>query len=42
MLFDLFDEGGKYIDNFWVNVNGTVIATYEDGNINIVKYKVVP
>jgi hypothetical protein len=51
MLFDLFDEGGKYIDSFWMNVNGTVIATYEDfffvreqnedGNINIVKYLVV-
>jgi len=51
MLFDLFNKEGKYIDSFWVNVNGTVIATYEDfffvreqnedGNISIVKYKVV-
>ena len=47
MLFDLFDKEGIYIDSFWVNVNGTVIATHEDfffvreqdeeGNISIVK-----
>ena len=51
MLFDLFDREGKYIDSFWVNLNGTVIATYEDfffvreededGSFNIVKYRVV-
>lgn len=51
MLFDLFDKQGKYIDSFWVNVSGTVIATYEDflfvreqnedGNFDIVKYLVV-
>jgi hypothetical protein len=51
MFFDLFDMEGKYIDSFWVNVSGTVIATYKDffyvreqdeeGNISIVKYLVV-
>ncbi len=51
MLFDFFDKEGRYIDCFWVNLNGTVIATYgdfffvreqnEDGNISIVKYRVI-
>ncbi|MFQ6003261.1 MAG: hypothetical protein ACE5KJ_05890 [Candidatus Zixiibacteriota bacterium] len=51
MLFDLFDNEGKYLDSFWVNLNGTVIATYEsfffvreqddEGSFNIIKYRVV-
>ncbi len=51
MMFDFFDKEGRYIDCFWVNVNGTVIATEEnflfvreqdeEGNISIVKYKVL-
>ncbi len=51
MLFDFFDKEGIYIDCFWVNVNGTVIATSgdfffvreqdEEGNISIIKYRVI-
>ena len=51
ILFDLFDDEGTYIDSFWVNVSGILIATHEDfffiveqdeeGNLCIVKYRVI-
>lgn len=50
-LFDVFNQEGKYIDCFWLNVSGSLVATHgdylfireekEEGMINIVKYKVL-
>lgn len=49
-LFDVFNEGGQYIDNFYLNLKGTLIAVHgdsifvletdEDENFQIVKYEV--
>ena len=50
MLFDLFDKKGTYLDSFWLNVRGTLIATHknflffreynEEGTVDVVKYHV--
>jgi len=50
MLFDLFDKKGTYLDSFWLNVRGTLIATNknslffreynEEGTVDVVKYHV--
>jgi len=50
-LYDVFDKDGKYIDNFYLNLEGSHIGTHEnfifmreqdkEGNINIVKYRVI-
>ncbi len=50
-LFDVFNIAGQYIDSFWLDVGGSLITTYEncllvreqdeDGNISIVKYRVL-
>jgi hypothetical protein len=50
MLFDLFDKKGIFLDSFWLNVRGTLIATYknslffreynEEGTVDVVKYHV--
>jgi len=50
MLFDLFDKKGTYLDSFWLNVRGTLIATHknylffreynEEGTVDVVKYQV--
>jgi hypothetical protein len=50
-LFDVFNREGLYIDSFWLGVSGSLINIHgdhlfvreqnEDGNISIVKYKVL-
>lgn len=50
MLFDLFDKEGTYLDSFWLNVRGMLIATHknflffreynEEGTVDVVKYHV--
>lgn len=50
-LYDVFNREGQYIDSFWLNVGGSLVTTYgdylyvreqdEDGNISIVKYRVL-
>jgi hypothetical protein len=50
-LFDVFNRAGQYIDKFWLDVGGSLINTHgdnlfireqnEDGNVSIVKYKVM-
>jgi hypothetical protein len=49
-LFDVFDNEGNYVDNFYLNADGSLVATHEDyifvretdedGMISIVKYKI--
>ena len=49
-LFDVFNDGGQYIDNFYINLKGSLIAVHEDSifvietdedeNLQIVKYKI--
>jgi len=49
-LFDIFDKRGNYIDNFYLDVNGSLMAVYgnslfvrqsdEEGLISIVKFKI--
>ena len=49
-LFDVFNEEGQYVDNFYLNLKGTLIAVHgdsifvletdEDENLQIVKYKI--
>jgi hypothetical protein len=51
VLFDVFDPDGKYIDCFFMNIRGTILATHnnhifvretdEEGMISIVKYRVL-
>ncbi len=50
-LIDVFDSEGKYIDNFYLEINGSLLAAHgknifvlepdEDENLQIVKYGVV-
>jgi hypothetical protein len=50
-LIDVFDSDGKYIDNFYLNLNGSLIVAQgdyifavesdEDENLQIVKYKII-
>jgi hypothetical protein len=50
-LFDVYNREGQYIDSFWLDVGGSLINIHgkylfvreqnEDGNISIVKYKVL-
>ena len=49
-MFDVFNDEGQYIDNFYLNLKGSLIAVHEDSifvletdedeNFQIVKYKV--
>jgi len=51
MLIDVFNKEGKYVDNFYLNLEGSLMATHgdfifvkeadEDENIQIVKYKII-
>lgn len=51
VLFDVFSREGKYIDNFYLNLEGELMAAQgdyifvsekdEDENIQIVKYKII-
>ncbi len=51
ILFDVFNSKGQYLDNFYLNLNGSLVGIHddslfvteedEDGNMNIVKYKIV-
>ena len=51
VLIDVFSREGKYIDNFYLNLNGELMAAQgdyifvsekdEDENIQIVKYKII-
>ncbi len=50
-MFDVFDIDGKFIDNFFINIKGSFIATHRDSIfvrekdenelLSIVKYKVL-
>jgi len=50
-LFDVFNKEGKYVDNFYLKLDGTLMTTHgdfifvlekdEDENLQIVKYKIV-
>lgn len=50
-LFDVFNKEGKYVDNFYFKLNGTLMTTHgdfifvlekdEDKNFQIVKYKII-
>ena len=50
-MFDVFNDEGQYVDNFYLNIKGSLLTTYEDfifvqetdedGNMSIVKYKVI-
>ena len=50
-LFDVFNKEGKYVDNFYLKLNGTLMTTHgdfifvlekdEDENLQIVKYKII-
>ncbi|MCK4646953.1 MAG: 6-bladed beta-propeller [Candidatus Aminicenantes bacterium] len=50
-LIDVFDSDGKYIDNFYLNLDGSLMAAQgdyifalesdEDENLQIVKYKII-
>jgi len=49
-LIDVFDQEGKYLDNFYVSIHGSVVAVQDDciysteqdndGNLQVVKYKI--
>lgn len=51
ILMDVFNQEGKYIDNFYLKLNGSLLAVYgeyifvrekdEEENIQLVKYKIV-
>lgn len=51
ILIDVFNKEGKYVDNFYINLEGSLMATHgdyifvkeadEDENFQIVKYKVI-
>ena len=50
-LFDVFNKEGKYVDNFYLKLDGTLMTTHgdfifvlekdEDENLQIVKYKII-
>jgi len=50
-LIDVFNVDGKFIDSFYLNLNGRFIATHkdsifvreedEDGNVQIIKYRII-
>ncbi len=50
-FFDVFDKSGRYVDSFYLNVNGDLLdvrgdslfvrETEEDGIISIVKYRIL-
>ena len=47
----MFNNEGQYVDNFYLNIKGSLLTSYEDfifmretdddGNISVVKYKVL-
>ena len=51
ILFDVFNKEGKYVDNFYLKLNGTLMTPHgdfifvlekdEDENFQIVKYKII-
>ena len=51
VLIDVFNKEGKYVDNFYINLEGSLMATDgdsifvkesdKDENIHIVKYKII-
>ncbi len=50
ILIDVFNKEGKFIDSFYINLKGSLVATHEDfifvkeqdedGNISFVKYRI--